>query len=164
MPSAPPIQTRLPFWVCYPHFPRTPERLAHIQLKPLFSSLSLSPNSNVIISVQATPCLTIQLCLLISPPCHPFPNSSLSLPLSTMPQGFKAWAPRDLGTTHCYKGPRPTSLFTIGAWGSWRRGGRWRWAVGKESGEHCCSLIGGVEVKRTPRAEGQSFKIGFVNV
>lgn len=99
LPSAPPIQTSLPFSVCYPHFSRTPERLAYIQLKPLLSLLPLSPNSNVIIAVQPAPCLTINSVFL-----SPLPFTPFLFPCSAMPEGFKAWAPWDSGTTHCDRG------------------------------------------------------------
>lgn len=63
-------------------------------------------------------------------------------------------------------GPRPTSLFTIGAWG--RRGGWW-WGVDMERGENVdipvfsdCTEV--LKLKRTPRARGQPFEIGFANV
>lgn len=85
---------------------RTPERLA--QLNPLPSLLAPSAQTLMLLLLyrQPPPCLTIQLCLLISPPFHPFPtpNSSLSLPCSTMPEGFKAWAPWNSGTTHLGQG------------------------------------------------------------
>lgn len=91
----------------------------------------------------------------------PLPSSIHSLPWPTTPEGFKVWAPGDLGMAHWNRRTRPTSLFTTGG----MKEGRNLTEVIMVCGENADMLLfPGAKVKRTPRVKGRPFEIGFANV
>lgn len=121
---------------------RTPERLA--QLNPLPSLLAPSAQTpNVVTAVQAAPSLPDDTTLSSYLPSLSPLSYSQFLPLPPLfnhAWGFQSVGSMKLGyDTLGTGGPRPTSLFTMGAWGRRRRVVRW-WSV-RSMSKYRCSLI-----------------------
>lgn len=99
-----PSEPLYPF-LCYPHFSRTPGRLAHIQLKPLLSFLSLSRTLMLLLVYRQLPARPYNSVILSPLPFTPFLFPT-PLPPPVLPRlrVSKRGLHETLGTTHCGMG------------------------------------------------------------